>query len=129
MKFTGWWLAVAMLPALSVGQPPAKLPYVYTEWQQFTVADGLPNDHIFAVAVSGHEVWVGTENGLALIDKKSGKIKSWKEEDGLPWRVVSSLAVNEKTGELWIGLFGGGLGSVQRGPIRSLASAQQRIGQ
>jgi ligand-binding sensor domain-containing protein len=102
-------LAAAMLPALSVGQPAAKLPYVYTEWQQFTIADGLPNDHIFAVAASGREVWVGTENGLALIDKKSGKIKSWKEEDGLPWRVVSSLAVNEKTGELWIGLFGGGL--------------------
>ena len=109
MRWIGWWLVAAMLPALTVGQPAAKLPYVYTEWKQFTVDDGLPNDHIFAVAVCGHEVWVGTENVLALIDKQTGKIKSWKEEDGLPWRVVSSLAVNEKTGELWIGLFGGGL--------------------
>jgi hypothetical protein len=31
--------------------PTAKLPYVYTNWRQFTVADGLPNDHIFAVKV------------------------------------------------------------------------------
>jgi hypothetical protein len=88
---------------------PAGLPYVYTEWKQFTVADGLPNDHVFAVEVAGPTVWVGTEDGLAAIDKRTGKIRSWKEKDGLPWRVVSSLAFNEKTGDLWIGLFGGGL--------------------
>jgi ligand-binding sensor domain-containing protein len=85
------------------------LPYVYTEWKHFTIKDGLPNDHIFAVKVEGAKVWVGSENGLACIDKRTGKIKSWKEEDGLPWRVVSALDVNPKTGELWIGLFGGGL--------------------
>jgi hypothetical protein len=33
----------------------ADLPYVYTEWKQFTVADGLPNDHVFAVKVQGHK--------------------------------------------------------------------------
>jgi len=86
-----------------------KLPYVYTRWRHFTVEDGLPNDHIFAVKADGSKVWVGTEDGLALIDKKTGKIKSWKEEDGLPWRVVTALEVDPKTGDLWIGLFGGGL--------------------
>jgi len=87
----------------------AKLPYVYTDWEHFTVKDGLPNDHIFAVKVDGSNVWVGTENGLARIDQRTGKIQSWQEKDGLPWRVVSCLDVNPKTGELWIGLFGGGL--------------------
>ena len=52
---------------------PSKLPYVYTQWKHFTVADGLPNDHIFAVRVDGPRVWVGTEDGLALIDKPSGR--------------------------------------------------------
>jgi len=85
------------------------LPRVYTRWEQFTVADGLPNDHIFAVAVSGNLVWIGTEDGLACYDKTTGKIRSWREKDGLPWQVVSSLDVNPKTGELWIGFFGGGL--------------------
>lgn len=88
---------------------PLGLPYVYTSWQQFTVADGLPNDHIFAIEVDGPMVWVGTENGLARIDKRTGAIESWNEEDGLPWRVVSALAADKETGELWIGLFGGGL--------------------
>ncbi len=85
------------------------LPYVYTNWKHFTVNDGLPNDHIFAVKADGPRVWVGTDDGLALIDKKTGKIKSWKEKDGLPWRAVTALEVHPKTGELWIGLFGGGL--------------------
>ena len=85
------------------------LPYVYTNWKHFAVKDGLPNDHIFAVKADGPRVWVGTEDGLACIDKKTGKIKTWKEKDGLPWRVVTALEVNPRTGELWIGLFGGGL--------------------
>jgi ligand-binding sensor domain-containing protein len=85
------------------------LPYVYTHWKQFTVADGLPDDHIFAVKVDGPHVWVGTEDGLARIDKRTGDIDTWREADGLPWRVISAIDVNSKTGEVWIGMFGGGL--------------------
>lgn len=102
------WL-VALSPLLGEEPSNVPLPYVYTEWEQFTVQDGLPNDHIFAVAVSRDDVWIGTENGLAHLDKQTRVIRSWTEEDGLPWRVVSALAVDEKTGELWVGLFGGGL--------------------
>ncbi len=89
--------------------PPPKLPYVYTRWKHFTVESGLPNDHIFAVKVDGPRVWVGTEDGLAMIDKRTGKIRSWREKDGLPWRVVTGIDVNQKTGEVWLALFGGGL--------------------
>jgi ligand-binding sensor domain-containing protein len=85
------------------------LPYVYTDWQHFTTKDGLPNDHIFALKVDGPKVWIGTEDGLACFDKRTGKIKSWKEEDGLPFQVVSALDVDPKTHDLWIGMFGGGL--------------------
>jgi len=85
--------AAAVLSGNASAEPATRqLPYVYTHWQHFTEKDGLPNDHI-----------------LACFDKRTGKIRSWKEKDGLPWRVVSSLDVNPKTGELWIGLFGGGL--------------------
>jgi ligand-binding sensor domain-containing protein len=85
------------------------LPYVYTDWRQYTMDDGLPNDHIFAIEVAGPWVWIGTEDGLARLDKRTGEIRTWKEEDGLPWRVVSALAAHSETGELWLGLFGGGL--------------------
>ncbi len=95
---------------VGLGQTEAKkLPYVYTKWEHYTVKDGLPNDHIFCVKVVGDKVWVGTEDGLACIDKSTGKVKSWREKDGLPWRVVSALDYKEDTGELWMGLFGGGV--------------------
>jgi hypothetical protein len=100
--------ALAEEPKPVAGTP--KLPFVYTNWKQFTVADGLPNDHIFAVKVDGPRVWVGTEDGLALIDKPSGKVvKSWQEKDGLPFRAVTAIDVDPKTGDVWLGLFGGGL--------------------
>jgi len=98
---------VASPPA--AGQEPLKLPYVYTKWKHFTVANGLPNDHIFAVKADGPRVWVGTEDGLAMIDKRTGRVRTWKEKDGLPWRVVTGIEVNPKTGEVWLALFGGGL--------------------
>lgn len=101
-------LTVAVLPAFAQDSAPG-LPYVYTKWKQFTVADGLPNDHIFAVKVDGPRVWIGTENGLAMLDKRSGKIRSWGEKDGLPFRVITGIDVDSKTGDVWLALFGGGL--------------------
>jgi hypothetical protein len=109
-----------MLPVvLAAGEPPpaAKpkavavndLPYVYTHWKHFTTREGLPNDHIFAVKASGPLVWIGTEDGLACLDKRTGKIRTWQEKDGLPWRAVTAIDVDPKTGEVWLGMFGGGM--------------------
>ena len=38
-----------ILSGLLPAAEPVKLPYVYTKWKQFTVADGLPNDHILSL--------------------------------------------------------------------------------
>jgi ligand-binding sensor domain-containing protein len=89
--------------------PDDALPYIYTKWKHFTVEDGLPNDHIFAVKVDGPKVWIGTEDGLACFDKTTSKIRSWKEKDGLPFQAVTAIDVDKKTGDVWLGLFGGGL--------------------
>ena len=109
MALTGYGLGQEQRQDASPEPGDGSLPYVYTDWKHYTTETGLPNDHIFSVEASESHVWIGTEDGLARLDKKTGHIDTWKEEDGLPWRVVSSLAMNEKTGELWIGLFGGGL--------------------
>ena len=94
---------VAAAEPLAAGEP-----FVYTHWETFYAEEGgLPNDHIFAITADGDRLWVGTEDGLALYEK--GKWRSWREKDGLPWRVVSAIAVSEKTGDVWVGLFGGGL--------------------
>ncbi|MGE5488654.1 MAG: regulator [bacterium] len=91
------------------GADAVKLPYVYTKWKHFTVKDGLPNDHIFAIKADGPRVWIGTENGLAMLDKRTGKIRSWTEKDGLPFQAVAGIDIDPKTGDVWLALFGGGL--------------------
>ena len=114
--------SIALLAALAgplAAAEPQKLPYVYTKWKQFTVEDGLPNDHIFAVKVDGPRVWIGTENGLAMLDKRTGKIRSWGEKDGLPFRAVDGIDVDPKTGDVWLALFGGGLARFSGGRFDS----------
>jgi len=110
--------AGAVSPASAQAAPPAgnlALPFVYTRWKHYTHRDGLPNDHIFAVKPWGERVWIGTEGGLACLDKRTGKIRAWTEKDGLPWRVVSAIDVDPKTGDVWLGLFGGGLARFSAG--------------
>ena len=112
-------------PRRRAGTP--KLPYVYTNWKHFTVADGLPNDHIFAVKVDGPRVWVGTEDGLALIDKASGKVvKIWQEKDGLPFKVVTGDRRRQEDGRRLARPLRRRPGAALRRPLRPLAPAQQR---
>ncbi len=106
-------LGVAFAADLPAADPG--LPYVYTEWEHWTVKNGLPNDHIFAIKADGPRVWIGTENGFALYDKRTGKIRSWTEKEGLPWRVVAGIDVDPRTGEVWMALFGGGLARFSAG--------------
>jgi len=113
----------APVPLLAATQikdvPDDALPFVYTKWKHFTVADGLPSDHLFAVKADGSKVWIGTEDGLACYDKRTGKIKSWKEKDGLPFQAVTAIDVDGKTGDVWLGLFGGGLARFSGGRFDS----------
>jgi len=97
--------------------PPSRLPYVYTRWEQITTKDGLPNDHVFAVKADPSRdcIWIGTEDGLARLDKKTRKITSWKMKDGLPWKVVTAIEVDPRTQDVWLGLFGGGLARFSAG--------------
>lgn len=122
---TALWLDATAISAPPPGPNPSpkpmaaasdELPYVYTKWKHFTVKEGLPNDHIFSVMADGPRVWVGTEDGLALIDKKSEKVvQVWQEKDGLPFQAITSIAVDKKTGDVWLGLFGGGLARYSAG--------------
>ena len=85
---------------------PAQESPIYTRWENFTTANGMPDDKVFQATVDGDRVWAGTENGLVLIEK--GKIqKVYKPENGLANRVVTGVAVDPATGDLWLSTFGG----------------------
>jgi len=87
-----------------VQEPRGNLP-IYRHWENFSVGDGLPDNKVFAICVEDDRVWVGTENGLGLYEKGAWRI--YRPADGLAHRVVMSLAVDRKTGDLWVATLGG----------------------
>jgi ligand-binding sensor domain-containing protein len=74
-------------------------------FENFTTANGLPDNHVFSVLVDGDRVWAGTENGLALYENHAWK--TYTTADGLAHRAVLSLALDKRTGDVWAGTMGG----------------------
>ena len=76
-----------------------------TSWKHFTMADGLPANHVFMIeAAENGAMWVGTSNGMSHFDGKSFETLTTK--NGLYANNVFSLARGDD-GSLWVGSFGG----------------------
>jgi len=73
-------------------------------FENFTTANGLPNDHVYAVLVDGSRLWAGTEDGLAVYENHAWK--TYTTRDGLAHRAVLSLALDQRTGDVWAGTMG-----------------------
>ena len=89
-------------PSLATAQTP-EMPRF--RWENFTTANGLPDNHVFCVLVEGNRIWAGTENGLGLYE--NGAWKVIRPVEGLAHQAVLSLAVDKRTGDLWVGTMGG----------------------
>ena len=100
-----WVAALAGLLFLATGALP-QTPTLYTRWENFTAANGMPDAKVLSVLVDGDRVWAGTENGLVLLEK-SKIVKVLTAADGLANRVVTGIAIDKKTGDLWLSTFGG----------------------
>jgi ligand-binding sensor domain-containing protein len=85
---------------------PAQKPVVYTKWNNYTTANGMPDNRVLSVAVDGNRVWAGTQSGLVLLE--NGRVKKvLTPADGLANRVVTGIAVDKNTDDLWIATLGG----------------------
>jgi len=76
-----------------------------SEWVSYTVADGLPGNHVFML----HEdpdgvVWIGTSNGLARFE--DGNFKHYSTSDGLFANQVFAMGT-AGDGSKWVGSYGG----------------------
>lgn len=96
-------LAILLVLAIPLAAATPDMPQF--RWENFTTANGLPNDHVFCVLVDGARIWAGTEDGLAFYE--GGNFKVFRPADGLAHRVVLSLALDKRTGDLWVGTMGG----------------------
>ena len=97
-------------PALTTGSLP------HFRFENFTTANGLPNNHVFCVLVDGDRIWAGTEDGLALYENHTWK--TYNTRDGLAHRAVLSLALDKRTGDVWAGTMAG-LSRISGGRIDS----------
>jgi ligand-binding sensor domain-containing protein len=74
-------------------------------FENYTTANGLPDDHVFTVLVDGDRIWAGTNNGLAVLEH--ARWKTYTTADGLAHRAVLSLALDKRSGDVWAGTMGG----------------------
>jgi len=100
----GWRLVVALVcVSLPMFAGTPEMPRY--KWENFTSANGLPDNHVFSVLVDGDRIWAATENGVGLYE--NGKWKVFTPADGLAHRAVLSLALDKRTGDVWAGTMGG----------------------
>jgi ligand-binding sensor domain-containing protein len=97
------FLIATLAVAVPLFAAPPDMPRF--RWESFTMANGLPDNHVFCILVDGNRIWAGTENGLALYE--NGKWKVFSPADGLGHRAVLSLALDKNTGDVWAGTMGG----------------------
>lgn len=102
----------ALYGACALQASPPSMPRF--RFENFTTANGLPDNHVFSVLVDGNRIWAGTENGLALYE--NGLWKTYTVKDGLAHRAVLSLALDKNTGDVWAGTMGG-LSRISQGRI------------
>jgi ligand-binding sensor domain-containing protein len=108
--------ASAALAPSAAPQVPATQVLPMFRFENFTTANGLPNDHVYAVLVDGDRIWAGTDNGLAVYEHHVWK--TYTTADGLAHRAVLSLALDKNTGDVWAGTMGG-LSRISGGRIDS----------
>ena len=85
---------------------PAGVPQLPRfRFENFTIADGLPDNHVYAVLVDGDRF--GPAQTTAWVSTRNGKWKTYTTGDGLAHRAVLSLALDKSTGDVWAGTMGG----------------------
>ncbi len=111
MKCIAQFISVLLLAVHAFAATPDMPKY---RWENFTTANGLPDNHVYCVLVDGNRIWAGTENGLAKYE--DGKWTVLRPADGLAHRAVLNLALDKRTGDLWVATMGG-LSRVSAGRI------------
>ncbi len=92
------------------------------QWTVIGAAEGLPGIWVTALAATAEGVWVGCNDGLALLS--GGKIRAFSKTDGLPSRRIRSLRTIK--GRLLVGTADGGL-SVRTGDRFETLSVEQGL--
>ena len=86
----------------------AEQPYVYKNWEHFTVKDGLRSNWVWSLLEDRHgHLWFGTHRGgVGRYDGQ--RFASFTTEDGLANNIVRCLC-EDRRGRIWLATEGGGV--------------------
>jgi len=136
MDHTGlWWIptgrGVAVFPGAGPPEALARRPPA----RVVASRDGLAADEVFRLFEDSRgDVWIATigkTNGLERWERASGRVVSYREEDGLPSRarVAASSLREDRSGNLWIGTHLGGLLRRRNGRFEIFTDGGSLLGQ
>ena len=78
------------------------LTAVFTPYRHSNATGSLSNNIVTSVLVDrSGAVWAGTVDGLNVLNKNTGKFRTYREADGLPSNIVNGV-VEDVRGRLWI---------------------------
>jgi branched-chain amino acid transport system substrate-binding protein len=86
-----------------------KIPSVLTHWMRLATTGDISVGRVLVVKAYKNKVYIGTEDGLAYVDRKTMQVRRLDVLNGLPFPIVSSIDVDPRTDDVWIGTFGSGL--------------------
>ncbi|MBI2943396.1 MAG: hypothetical protein HYY25_04275 [Candidatus Wallbacteria bacterium] len=79
------------------------------KFENFTQStSGLINDVVYAVAVQGDTVWMGTANGLSGLDRRTGAFVTYDDRNA-PFHENWCYGATVSEGKLYLSVWGGGL--------------------
>lgn len=80
-------------------------PAANGEWISYGTRDGLSSNIIRGLEPDRTgRLWIGTENGINCLDPRSGRIRRFYKEDGLPGNVMGIYAhCSSCSGKIWFG--------------------------
>lgn len=75
----------------------------------WNTSNGLPNNYIYAVVGDNFDrLWISSNAGLAVLDKRTGTIRKFSENDGLQGLEFNTASyAKTSTGNIWFGGFNG----------------------
>lgn len=80
---------------------------VFTEYKHTLTPGSISSPIITALHEDSHKnIWIGTDNGLNLFDKKKGTFTIFRKEDGLPNNSINGI-LEDNNKYLWIGTYNG----------------------
>ncbi|MFA6936738.1 MAG: adenylate/guanylate cyclase domain-containing protein [Treponema sp.] len=93
-------------------------------WMQ---KDGLTGDRVrVSLEANNGDLYIGTTNGLNVIDSETGAITCLTREQGLPNEYIMCL-YEDKDGKIWCGTDGGGIFVLNNGKIENLYSTKNGL--